>query len=125
MLTGAARRFRHASLHRQLASLRQTGDQLRRNGGDERNGFQQFRHGGISRQQQNTAAIGMEDQVADACKAGELQSGARDGKSFIVRIMVQIEFHAVFLLGGYFGIWTSFSSHSPNGSSKRFIWLVM
>ena len=73
----------------------------------------------------NTAAVGMEDQVADTCKAGELQSGAGDGKSFIVRIMVQIEFHAVFLLGGYFGIWTSFSSHSPNGSSKRFIWLVM
>ena len=57
--------------------------------------------------------------------SGELQSGAGNGESFIVRIMVQIEFHAVFLLGGYFGIWTSFSSHSPNGSSKRFIWLVM
>ena len=100
MFTGAARRFRHSGFHCHLASLRQTGDQLRCNGGDERNGFQQFRYGRISRQQQNTAAVGMEDQVADARKAGELQSGAGDGKSFIVRIMVQIEFHAVFLLGG-------------------------
>ena len=30
----------------------------------------------------------------------KLQSGAGNRKSFIVRIMVQIEFHAVFLLGG-------------------------
>ena len=75
---------------------------------------------------EKTAADVLIDELDDDVrKSGELQSGAGNGKSFIVRIMVQIEFHAVFLLGGCFGIWTSFSSHSPRGSSKRFSWWVM
>lgn len=42
--------------------------------------FQRLRDGQLFRQQQNTAAVSMEDQVADVCKAGELQRGAGNGR---------------------------------------------
>ena len=60
--------------------------------------FQRLRDGQLFRQQQNTAVLGMDRQVAGFGKAGELQRGARNGKGLVRGVMVQMEFHVVCLL---------------------------